>query len=68
MLKQIANTIAADLDLVKFNLGELKRSIQLVSLILLTILSKLKRIRIQFKFKLYAYSNGECVKFISILA
>ena len=34
-LKQITNTIAADLDLVKFNLCELKKSIQLISLILL---------------------------------
>jgi hypothetical protein len=36
MLKQIANTIAVDLSLVKFNLGELKKSIQLISLIILT--------------------------------
>jgi hypothetical protein len=34
-LKQITNTIAADLDLVKFDLVELKKSIELISLSLL---------------------------------
>tara|TARA_Y100001936_G_scaffold248326_1_gene295941 strand:- start:1060 stop:1164 length:105 start_codon:yes stop_codon:yes gene_type:complete len=32
MLKQIANTIVADLDLVNFNLTELKKGIQLTIL------------------------------------
>tara|TARA_Y100001960_G_scaffold239153_1_gene252237 strand:+ start:240 stop:344 length:105 start_codon:yes stop_codon:yes gene_type:complete len=32
MLKQTANTIVADLDLVKFNLTELKKGIQLATL------------------------------------
>ena len=42
MLKQIANTIAADLDLVKFNLVEFKNGIQLIYLILLKILGYIK--------------------------
>ena len=37
MLKQIANTIVADLLLVKFNLIELKKGIQLTSLFLMNI-------------------------------
>jgi len=37
MLKQIANTIVADLDLVNFNLIEFKKGIQLTSLFLMNI-------------------------------
>jgi hypothetical protein len=51
-LKQINNTIAADLDLVKFNLDELKKSIQLISLILLLISDAFFKIRIYLKFML----------------
>ena len=37
MLKQIANTIAADLDLVKFNLVEFKNGIKLIYFFLIAL-------------------------------